>query len=436
MNVSRGRFGQYKILNSEKSLRKHLLETDLLSEKSLYEFLKKYKSVEIRPSFGPGEITILNEENTFTLHSQSNFLKESTKDEIYQDLKSFTINQKHFIIRPKKLPSRFFQSPFQYYVTVNRESVDSDWNYISKTEKYSSVFGRFFYMYFLRKIEQLSLLTAKKLGESFPDCNTMVIEILYDLKGGIWIRDVIFHYSISKWNQKNTLSKVDTLVPLIPKTDLLTKVTFYDYIKKYNQVILKPTNGQEGKGIVKLTAIDDVTTEIHTGRKKIIKTSMEETYNYLQSHFFNKKYYLIQETLQLATINDCPFDVRVIVQKNHASWKVSGIVVKVASKEFFITNVAEKVLTLDEAMSVSSISHLNTHFLESQMSDICISSARQLNKDNKNIKIIGFDIGLTNQGDIRIIEANFAPDLAMFYRLEDKTMYQNIYKSKKNEIRS
>ncbi|MCJ8009855.1 YheC/YheD family protein [Lederbergia wuyishanensis] len=436
MNISRGRLGQYKILNSEKSLRKHLLETEILSEKALYKLLKKNKSVEIRPSFGPGEITISKENNTFTLHSQLNFIKQLTKEEIYQDLKSYTLNQKHFIIQPKKLSSRFFQNPFQYYVTVNRESADSDWNYISKTEKYNSVFGRFFYMYFLRKIEQLSLLTAKKLGESFPDCNTMVIEILYDLKGGIWIRDVIFHYSISKWNQKNTLSRVDALLPIIPKTDLLTKVTFYDYIKRYKQVILKPTDGQEGKGIVKITVLDDVTFEVHTGRKKIIKTSIEETYDYLQSHFFNKKYYLIQETLPLATINNCPFDIRVIVQKNHASWKVTGIVVKVVSKEFFITNVAEKILTLDEAISVSSISHINTNSLKRKISEICISASRQLNKDKKNIKIIGFDIGLTNQGDIWIIEANFAPDLAMFYRLEDKTIYRNIYESKKNEIRS
>ncbi|MCR2821960.1 YheC/YheD family protein [Lederbergia panacisoli] len=433
MHISRGRFGQYKILSSEKSIRKYLLETMIFTRNSLFTFLEKYKAVEIRPTYGPGEILITTENNAFTIQTQTNTLKCLDKEKLYQNLKTRTINQKHYIIQPKKLPSRFFQSPFQYYVTVHRDSANSDWKYISKTEMYSSVFGRFFYMYFLQKIEQLSILTAKKLGEHFPDCNTMVIEILYDLKGGIWIRDVIFHYSNSKWDQKNILSSVDTLFPLIPKTDLLTKVTFYDYIKKYNQVILKPYNGQEGKGIVKITANDSETFELHSGRKKIIRTSMEEMFDYLQSHFLTKKYYLIQEKLPLATINDCPLDVRVIVQKSNDLWKVTGKAVKVASKEFFITNVAEKVLILHDAIPASNISHLNSFILERKIGEICISAARKLYTGNTKIKIIGFDIGLTSQGDIMIIEANFAPDLAMFYMLEDKTMYRNIYQFIKDE---
>ena len=37
------------------------------------------------------------------------------------------------------------------------------------------------------------------------------------------------------------------------------------------------------------------------------------------------------------------------------------------------------------------------------------SAARQLEKNKTGIKIIGFDIGITDQGDIWIIEGNDTP---------------------------
>ena len=53
-------------------------------------------------------------------------------------------------------------------------------------------------------------------------------------------------------------------------------------------------------------------------------------------------------------------------------------------------------------------------------------------KTDTGIKIIGFDIGITDLGDIWIIEGNHTPDLSMFYMLEDKSIYMNILKSKRN----
>ena len=58
MKASSGRLGQYLLLNSEESLSKHLVETELFSEASLYDFIKKYKTIVIKPVFGPGEICV------------------------------------------------------------------------------------------------------------------------------------------------------------------------------------------------------------------------------------------------------------------------------------------------------------------------------------------------------------------------------------------
>ena len=75
---------------------------------------------------------------------------------------------------------------------------------------------------------------------------------------------------------------------------------------------------------------------------------------------------------------------------------------------------------------------LNIDLLEDEIDEICISAARQLEENRSGIKIIGFDIGITDQGDIWIIEGNHTPDLSMFYMLEDKRIYMNILKAKRN----
>ena len=98
------------------------------------------------------------------------------------------------------------------------------------------------------------MLVAKKLGESFPTCNTIVIEIVYDMKGGIWIQDTVLHLSRSKWSQYLTLITKSSLESFVPDTDLFTKVTFNNFLNRYNEVIIKPCYGQEGLGIVQISS--------------------------------------------------------------------------------------------------------------------------------------------------------------------------------------
>jgi D-alanine-D-alanine ligase-like ATP-grasp enzyme len=111
--------------------------------------------------------------------------------------------------------------------------------------------------------------------------------------------------------------------------------------------------------------------------------------------------------------------------------KVTGKLVKVAGKDFFVTNAAQKLLTLENAWKESAISHINIKTLEKDIDEVCLLAANQLEKGNKKIDIIGFDIGISDQGDIWIIEGNYVPDLTMFNKGEFEQMYKNIGNAKK-----
>ncbi|MEH7526411.1 YheC/YheD family protein, partial [Bacillus sp. JJ1503] len=350
------------------------------------------------------------------------------REDLYQFIKLNKLKYKNNIIQLSRPQSGLFQSPFHHYVTVHRKSPTAEWLYISTTEKFRTIFDKYFYMFFIKKTKNLSLQAAKKLGESFPDCHTVVIDIIYDLKGRIWIQDTMLHFQKSKWNQFQILSKNHTISPFVPKTDLLTKVTFNEYLNKYNDIIIKPCVGQQGLGIVKITKTDPHTFEIHSGRTKQTKSSMDETFDFIHTKYHSKKPYLVQERLALSEINGCPIDIRVIAQKVDSSWKVTGKIVKVAGEGFFITNAAQKLLNFDQALQNSNLSTTNMNQLEDEIDRICISASKQFEENHPNIHIIGFDIGISSQGNIWIIEGNYNPDLSMFSGLEDKDTYMYIRK--------
>ena len=412
MKVSRGRLGQYKILKSEEKLAKHLPEMELFSKWTLFDFLERYSTVAIKPAFGPGEICVSSKNNTFQVTTNQNITTVKEKEDLYHHLIRNEMKQNFNIIQPK------LNSPYQYYITLHRSSTLNEWTIKFVTEKFQSDLGKVYYM---RTFQAITIPAAQKIGGFFQNCNTIVIEVIL-LDGEIWIQDVVLHFPISKWSQYQELLG---FYQNIPATGLLTEFTLKNYLAIYNEVIIKPCIGQQGLGIVQITKKDSGTYEVHTETIGIRKSNFDETYHYINENFLSRKDYIVQQKLPLASIDGCPIDVRVITQKYNSEWIVTGKLVKVAARNFIITNVAQKLLTFEAAINDLNIPY-PTIQLEQKINNICISAARQLENNIVGIDIIGFDIGFTSQGHIWIIEGNYKPDISMFNRLKDKTIYKNI----------
>jgi len=431
--VSRGRMSQYRIMKSNKDLSNHLLDTAMYTEDALISFLELYESVMIKPVFGLGKTYVVPENGKFRIHSGNEQSELLDKEELHPYISEKVIKHKKNIIQPSPLHSNLFQYPLAYFITVHRCSPVSEWVYTSKTEKYKSFLDKYRYLLFFNKMKRLSIQAAIVLGDYFSDCHTIVIDILIDLKGKIWIQETSLHFPKSKWCQYQTFSSNPKIAPLVPKTDLLTEVTFSDYLNKYKNIIIKPCVGQQGKGIAKITMADSSAYEIHAGRKKIIKTNINEAYDYIKDMYLAKKAYLVQEALSLAELDDCPADVRVITQKEDSMWKSTGKIVKVASKNFFVTNVAQRLLTLEETLQNLPNLNININDFEYEIDKKCVMASELLEENHPNIKMVGFDIGISSQGDIWIIEGNYKPDLSMFSRLRNKEMYRTIRKVMKGQ---
>ena len=390
----------------------------------------------IKPVFGPGEIFVSLENNQYKIISKSNLVTFIKKENLYEYLVSNELTQKFYIIQPKITHSSLFQKSFQSFVTVHRSSLTSKWKYVSHTAKSHSIFGKLFYKLSQRKIENIAFLAAKILGESFPECNTMVIEIEFNLKGEIWIQDTLLHLPRSKWDQHQILYSNRFLSSYVPETDLMTESSFKHFIHKYNEIILKPCIGQEGNGVIKVSSNDDRKYEIDTGKFKHKNLHFKEAYQFLKEHYLTEKEYIIQKRLPLAMINDSPIDIRVLTQKNEASWAVTGKIIKVAKPGVFNTNPPKKYIGFKDGIEDSNIDQDIKSSLNFHLDKICLIASKKLEQKKPDIHTIGFDIAITKQGDIWIIEGNYAPDLYMFYTLEEKSMYLKIMKTKEKQASS
>jgi glutathione synthase/RimK-type ligase-like ATP-grasp enzyme len=239
----------------------------------------------------------------------------------------------------------------------------------------------------------------------------------------------------NKWLKYLFMKKSKRLSPYLPETRIMAQDALWNLIKKYENVIVKPVKGSRGSGVIQVSSIGDNKYELHFENKVTTIQGEENTYQYLKSKI-GAKSYIVQRTISRPTVDGRPFDMRVIVQRKSNSdlWKVTAKVAKVAGKGYIVSNISRSkgtLLLVETAIQKSSIKHLSTKTLESQIDRVALLSAKTLGANFKNHRIYGLDIGLDQNGQVWIIEANLFPLMSHFLKLKDKTMYRRIMAYKK-----
>lgn len=168
---------------------------------------------------------------------------------------------------------------------------------------------------------------------------------------------------------------------------------------------------------------------------KAIISEDEKLYNYLQ-RYVKKNKYIVQQAISLAEIDNKPFDIRIMLQRKQSSptWIITGMVAKVASRRYFVTNGASKVMHVPDAIKASNIKD-DKYELEiiQTLEKIALLTAQSLSKIYPKRRVFGLDVGLDTNGKPWIFEANCSPSLAFFKLLKDREMFKKIRSYKKKE---
>jgi hypothetical protein len=218
-------------------------------------------------------------------------------------------------------------------------------------------------------------------------------------------------FSYGKWSKYQMMLEEETLHYYLPDTLLFSEDHFWELVEAYGSVVIKPSEGAKGYGVVQVTKLEEDRFAIHTEGNRIIfgKRFLQD---YLMQKRFRRKLHIIQETIPLARIDGSPFDIRVVARKERqsGSWRITGKYVRLAADRFFATNVAKEILTIEEAVDRAGLKQIDINHLNRILDRISFTAAARIGEYYPEARILGFDIALTESATLCIIEANLRPE--------------------------
>ena len=454
MPVSIGKWSQYQVMKKDQMLSARLPDTLLFSERTLWDLIYKFNKVIIKPCFRTGGRGLISvsciSENHYEIVSDNENEIVIGKKQTYEYLCDKYLTKRRNIVQQKLELATIEGKPFDFKVIIKRE--EESWRVTGimgrvATEGLSitdlnktimpveevilkSSLAEMTLEKLLSEINYVSMLTVGTMEKYYSGCKTVVLDLGVDHKETLWILDAALQLPTGKWNEYQVMKGDLRISPYLPETKYFTESSLWEFIDKYRQVIIKPCWGQWGRGLVQVSFLGNEQYELHTESIKLIFEGKKQTYDYLKNNYLLKNAYIVQQRIPLMTYDNCPFDLRIMVQRkrNSSDWEVTGGLARVALKGFIVTNVTKYILPIEKAIQNKYINQFTITDILSEINRVALLTAIQLEKFYSRSRCIGFDIGLDEKANIRIIEANFKPDLKLFYCLEDKTMYRTILK--------
>ncbi|OAB44946.1 YheC/YheD family protein [Paenibacillus antarcticus] len=232
---------------------------------------------------------------------------------------------------------------------------------------------------------------------------------------------------VSKWKKTSWLLTQRNLSKHVPSTRQFQRDNLTSMLSDYSTVFFKPTTGSGGVNIIRIRKVP-----------KGYQTQLEATKSYYSTinalysklnQFANKRSYVLQKGIQLATTNGKPFDIRVMVQKtNKGVWHSTAIFTKIGSPGMVATNYNQggKLGYFNQTMSGSGYNLIKIKQLETELKQLGVKVAKNFDRHMKGFRELGLDVALDSMGKVWILEVNTRPQFYPLKNMKDKALYRRI----------
>lgn len=210
----------------------------------------------------------------------------------------------------------------------------------------------------------------------------------------------------------------------LPRTVWFSIDSLKRMLREYPTVFVKPDKGGGGAGIVR---IRERSGNYEVCFRQVCRTLEGATLPFTVEKLLSPgRKYLLQQGIDLATVQSRPFDIRVLLQKPNR-WTVSGMVAKVAGKGQFLTNHSQggRPLQLEQALKKVDLPK-KPERLKRVLERVSLLAAEVLEARFPGIKELGIDVGLDQQGKLWIFEVNTRPRFQMFRKIGRPEIYRRI----------
>jgi hypothetical protein len=235
-----------------------------------------------------------------------------------------------------------------------------------------------------------------------------------------------------KWQMYKILAEKAEFLRFLPDTVPFSLSGLHLFMEKYPSLLLKPSKGSVGEGIIKLDKEDSAYWKVtyRSGKRLIVKVVPSRlVYSSLRNHI-RKANYIIQETIRLASYQGAPFDIRVSVQKNgEGEWQVTGSVGKVARAGHYLSNVAQggQIVPLTELFK--PLLYLDLSQFSENLQKTALKITHYLDGRLPHLADIGYDFGLDGEGWLYFIEMNSRDQRYSLSKAEDPGAWKRTYEN-------
>ncbi len=210
----------------------------------------------------------------------------------------------------------------------------------------------------------------------------------------------------------------------LPRWDIVRPENIDTLLKQFPVAYIKPNSLSKGKGITKVsTTLFGFLVEQYreTDNYRHLCVSSEEVLEELKPYITERGFMVIQEAIPLMTFKGRPFDFRLLLQKDKSgNWKRTGVAGRISGEGSIITSPRSggSVLGFDEVMTDQK--KFNPAEIAAAMLNLAVDLAKTIDDLIGPFAELGFDLGVDNTGQVRIIEVNGIPLKVSIERLKNR----------------
>jgi len=211
----------------------------------------------------------------------------------------------------------------------------------------------------------------------------------------------------SKWLKTRALLSHPQIAAHIPSSRLYHPSRLLPMMRHYRSVVLKPVRGTGGRGVMKVSCRHGKYQWSYNTQRRSFRT-----YPQLLSAVNRVRLgraYLMQQGIDLATVQGRPIDYRVKYVRMDGSWRIRAMVGRVARRGLFVTNLCRGGRLLSAAEGLRRSLPGGVAGRKQTMRHLTKLSTGVLERRFPGIGQLGFDYGVDRNGRIWMLEVNTRP---------------------------
>ncbi|NOU94472.1 YheC/YheD family protein [Paenibacillus sp. LMG 31456] len=212
----------------------------------------------------------------------------------------------------------------------------------------------------------------------------------------------------NKWSKFAILLRHQGVAKHIPAMRHFSASNLRDMLQRYPFVVAKPFVGTGGNRVVKVQKTQGGYMYHYYGNQ--IKVHSLDGLVRALNRIRNGRSYMLQQGIQLTTIDGRPVDYRVKLVKAGRSWHIRAIVGRLARPGLFVTNLCKGGTLLQGSHALRRT--FPARMVKSKRDTMC-GVARTctflLESRYPGIGELGYDFGIDKKGSVWILEVNTRP---------------------------